>query len=119
MLFLFSPRGVGIAPTIKLSVVNGHLSRCCSSPAYAVLEQTNRSQRVAFTAAASFKGFFAWARIVLSRSGFFARNTAISCVPLRVLHGSQAKQRLLTLSVPPLALACMCSTWRGISFFWQ
>src|SRR2546423_2104240 len=61
------------------------------------------SLRVALTAAVSFKGAFACARIFLRRSGFFFRKSLISLVPLALLHLSQARQRLLMRFVPPLA----------------
>src|SRR5437588_3128924 len=55
----------------------------------------NNCQRVAFTAAASLNGAFAWARIFLRRSGFFFKKTAMSFVPFARLHFSHAKHRLL------------------------
>ena len=65
------------------------------------------------TAAASLSGAFACASKRASRSGWSARNTRISCVPLARLQGSQARHRLLTRSVPPLAFAWICSTCSG------
>src|SRR5260370_35099878 len=68
---------------------------------------------VDLTAVASLSGALAWAWIFLRSSGCCDRNTAISWVPLRLLQGSQARQRLLMRSVPPLARATICSISRG------
>src|SRR5437588_1933460 len=77
------------------------------------------SQRVALIALASFKGPLVCAMIFINTSGFFFRKSWISRVPLARLHFSQARHRFDTLSVPPLARGTMCSTCKGISFFWQ
>src|ERR1019366_1109248 len=74
---------------------------------------------VAFTAVASFNGAFACARMRFNTSGFFLRNTAISCVPLARLHFSQARVRLLTRSLPPLARGTICSICKGTFSFAQ
>src|SRR5256885_2003447 len=79
----------------------------------------NSSHLVALTAAASFSGAFAWAKIFFKRSGFFLRKSLISLVPLDVLHFSQARQRFDIRLVPPLARGTMCSTCNGISVFPQ
>src|ERR1019366_5833455 len=74
---------------------------------------------VALTAAASFNGALACARMRFNTAGFFLRNTTISCVPLAVLHFSQASVRLLIRSLPPFARGTTCSTCKGTFFFAQ
>jgi len=80
---------------------------------------SKRAQRVVFTAAASLKGALVCAKIFVSRSGFAARKSLISFVPLAMLHFSQARQRFEILLEPPLALGSMCSIWRATSCFPQ
>ena|SRR5947209_1925003 len=58
-------------------------------------KRLNSSQRVVLTAAASFSGAFACARIFFRRSGFFLRKIWMSWVPLAMLHFSHAKHKLL------------------------
>src|SRR6266852_2064271 len=65
----------------------------------------HKCRRVVLTALASLNGAFAWARRRLSTSGCFARNVRTSCLPFAVLHGSQARHRLLMRLVPPLVFA--------------
>src|ERR1019366_199327 len=82
-------------------------------------KRSNSFQRVALTAAASCNDADACARMRFNTSGFFLRNTAISCVPFAVLHFSQARVRLLTRSLPPLARGTICSTCKGTFSFEQ
>src|SRR5512144_1870523 len=65
--------------------------------------------RAALMAAASLSGLLAWASSLLRRSGALAKNTRTSDVPFFSLHDLQERVRLLTRSVPPLALGTICS----------
>src|SRR5258706_15979991 len=67
------------------------------------LSCSKSNQRVLLTAAASLSGALICARMRCNTSGCFAKNTRMSWIPLAVLQGSQARQRLLTRSVPPVA----------------
>src|SRR5437660_1652866 len=83
------------------------------------VRRSYNAHRVALTADASFNGAFAWAIMRLSTSGFFAKNTLISWVPLARLHVWHASVRLLRRLVPPCAFGWICSTCKGTSFFPQ
>jgi hypothetical protein len=67
------------------------------------LSRSYNAYRVALTAEASLSGALACDRIRFKTSGLVARNSWISRVPLAWLQASQARARLLTLFVPPLA----------------
>lgn len=56
----------------------------------------NNSHRVALTAAASFNGILAEAKIRLSKSGLLVKNCSINWLPLAWLHSWQANVKLLT-----------------------
>src|SRR5712691_8427734 len=99
---------------IRLYLVSPPLPHSIGSPN--VLSLSKRTQRVVFTAAASRSGAFAWARMWARRAGSCWRNAAISCVPFFLLHGSQARQKLLRRLLPPLARQTMCSTCKDTSF---
>ena len=53
------------------------------------------------------------------RSGSFFRKSSTGRLPLRRLHGSHARVRFETRSVPPLLRGTMCSTWSGTSVLSQ
>ena len=62
---------------------------------------------------------FCFARMRSSKSGFFARNTRMSCFPFLSLQGSHARVRLQTRSSRDLLRGLMCSTSNGTLVFPQ
>src|SRR5579884_3058066 len=108
---------LGIPLTLRLYLVSPPDPHSIESPSdWSLL---NSSWRVALTALASLSGALACAMIFFSTSGFFARKSLRSLVPLALLHFSQARQRFAILLVPPLARGTMCSTCSGRFCFWQ
>src|SRR5262250_2103428 len=92
---------LGSSRIVRLYLVRPPVPHSTGKPSASNLSK--RALRVALTAEASASGALAWAKIFLRRSGFLERKSLMSLVPFAWLHFSQAKQRLLTLSVPPLA----------------